>query len=191
MRVFVHHEISIPQRVHELTRSLDHSLKPRLVKKYFGGIEDAYWVAGAALLGQLPPVLHLGGSLRGKRILDLGCGNTIEIDAEGRMFEPWLCRALYELFARPIGVDIGVIHEEFEHYQVDLRKPDSLGFLPSCSIDLAIAHMLFSSPHLNREPGAGEALKARLIPQLERIVKPEGCLVYSEYVPASQKHSFI
>jgi hypothetical protein len=71
-------------------------------------------------------------SLRGKKILDLGCGSVESyvdngIFAKPGDYEPWLCRALHRCGAKPIGVDIHSNDGEvFEHIQADLSKPGAL-----------------------------------------------------------------
>jgi len=128
----------------------------------------------------------LEGTVDKKRILDLGCGaygnRTVESTWDtARRYEPWLCRALMELGANPIGIDIGSLNrEKFEHYSINLLEPDALKFLETSSIDVANASMLFDSPTLEDMTRIeSEKLKKLLIPQLERIVKPDGhFLVY-------------
>lgn len=129
----------------------------------------------------------LGGCvdrLENKRVLDLGCGCNYSCSGSdrnraGQTYGPWLCRALHELNVRAVGVDRGNMNGElFEHYGgIDLRDPRSLDFIPASSIDIANARLLFSSPELN---GNSDKLKQDLLPQLERIVKPEGYFVYQD-----------
>jgi len=89
--------------------------------------------------------------VKGLTFLDLGCGNNLPmIYASGRMCEPWFCRSLVELGAKEvIGIDIGDNSEEiFKHYKIDLTRPNSLGFLPSSSVDVATCFNFFDSPDL-------------------------------------------
>jgi|SRR3989339_451297 len=70
---------------------------------------------------------------------------------KSRLYEPWFCRALLELGAQPIGVDIGSLEgEEFEHYRTDLSKLGSLDFLPDQSFDGINLRQVLSSPQLER-----------------------------------------
>ena len=173
----------------DLADNLEKQLVPILVNKYNGGEFDAR----LALLHQLLPLLSVtGGELKDKKILDLGCGsNNLSLEGGGifddRMFEPWLCRGLYELDFNPIGIDYGDLKDEsFEHYQLNLLDDNSLGFLPDNSIDVANAKGLFSSPFLRNKVLNGlnsseEELRKVLMPQLERIVKPEGWFIYMDH----------
>jgi SAM-dependent methyltransferase len=129
------------------------------------------------LLGSLPSVLYAAkGNLEGKKVLDLACGSK-ETSYSGLVsYEPWLCRTLYELGLEPIGVDINNnSDEEFENYKVDLTDSHSLEFLPSHSVDIANASGLFTLPFIDVDQ-----LKANIVPQLERIVKPDGIFIYED-----------
>jgi len=124
------------------------------------------------------------GNPEGKTVLDLGCGSvscqddTIWGIKLGRDFEPWICRALFEMGVNPIGIDIqDNSTEKFENYRIDLLQRNCLSFLKDDSVDVAYSYMLFSSPTLL---GKGYSLKANLIPQLERIVKPDGFFIYTD-----------
>ncbi len=128
------------------------------------------------------------------RILDLGCGRVngdcYYTGKNGcRQYEPWLARMLHELDVNVIGIDTkGLGTEEFEHYACNLLD-DALAFLPDASIDIANASYLFNSPTLKgwispreeqRRKQAGKELKAKLMPQLQRIVKTDGFFIYDE-----------
>lgn len=170
----------------EISEEIAKRLSPLIVNKYkdklnrLGGTLDTTWNL------QLPSILYcLNGKLKGKKILDLGCGSYPTTDGMFMSWQPWLCRALLEIESKPIGIDIGNLSfEEFEHYQLDLTKPDALDFLPDKSIDLANASQLVNSPFLFRycrKLGYGEInLLETLTPQLERIIRPEGVLIYSD-----------
>ena len=83
-------------------------------------------------------VKHFGSlaALRDKTVLDLGCG-SIQPEENDRSFEPWFPRYMFELGAKPVGVDIGSLEgEPYEHYQIDLSVPGSLDFLPDKSFDI-------------------------------------------------------
>lgn len=122
-----------------------------------------------------------------------------------RHFEPWFPRVLHMLGVKVIGVDYGRLNgEEFENYRLNLLTPDSLKFISNGFIDLANARLLYTSPQLDNmtpknnkelidevkdksmnywsigdsERYARKSLERVLLPQLERIVKPEGYFVY-------------
>jgi SAM-dependent methyltransferase len=141
--------------------------------------EFRQWLENKLLNQVLPFYEVLDGNLEEKRILDLGCGSrgrTYESTQMGddKIWEPWLCRALYSLGASPIGIDVGDLEgEKFEHKNLDLLSIDSLSFLDDDSIDVAHADLLFDSPELGRRRGY-HTLRGLLIPQLERVVKPNG-----------------
>ena len=124
----------------------------------------------------------VGADLVNRKILDLGCGAAKSVDCNGtRDFEPWVCRGLVELGTNPIGIDIfDNSKEKFENYQTDLTTPNSLNFIPDNSIDIAHSWGLFDSPFLRISVGKGrkeDNLLEILLPQLERIVKPEGIFI--------------
>ncbi len=134
---------------------------------------------------------------QGKRVLDLGCGarkGTVESKKYGCSFDPLLGRFAYETKEKTgleyVGVDCGDLSgEEFPHRQLDLLEEGALmREFPENYFDIATAFMLFNSSELEKrvsgkdvknasEESAGK-LRDVLIPQLERIVKPGGCLVW-------------
>lgn len=134
---------------------------------------------GCKLPQQVEPILQLlNGDIKGKKILDLGCGSSLETyeakEFDPKMYEPWLCRALFDAGANPIGIDVGNLDfEMFEHYRVDLLSQNSLDFFENNSIDLAHADLLYDSPTLEQMSGCSR-LRDTLLPQLERVVKREG-----------------
>lgn len=92
--------------------------------------------------------------LRGKKVLDLGCGSktSTPIETPGRPnsknYEPWLCRALQEIGAEPTGVDIEDLENEpFVHYKIDLTKPDALSVFPNDSFDVVNTSFLIGKEH--------------------------------------------
>ena len=161
-------------------------IEAALEKKYnFAGDPYTKQDVSTAMAGGLTYVLvALSEGVEGKTILDLGCGSTDPKIEHGnreitRQYEPWISRALHILGANVIGLDYGPLDgEQFTHYQVDLRNPDSLSFLPDQSVDLANARLLFSSCMMRGTPGASQAMQENLMPQLERILKPEGTFIY-------------
>jgi SAM-dependent methyltransferase len=125
----------------------------------------------------------LNGDLDKKKILDLGCGSNKSLHHvfdEHYLFSPWLCRILNETSACPIGIDIYDLEgEEFEHYSKDLLSLDSLDFLATNSFDLVHSNFLFNDPILERRGNnAGAKLYNLLIPQIKRVLKPNGIFAY-------------
>ncbi len=137
----------------------------------------------------LKPVQKAFGSLsdvKGKRILDLGCGSNLTFyQTDGRHFEPWFCRALKELGADVIGVDRHPpLPENFEYHQIDLvTNLNGLSVFREHSFDgINIAaffdapdlqsHFLASFPHrLNYEKYA--LFQTELGQQIKRLLKAE------------------
>ncbi|MEK6830274.1 MAG: hypothetical protein AABY15_09225, partial [Nanoarchaeota archaeon] len=127
---------------------------------------------------------------------------------KSRSFEPWLPRALHEMGVHVIGIDIGNLdREEFEHYSLDLLKDNALSVIPDHSIDYAYSRLLYSSPQLanmvsprdypdiarkvkdqtipywsagDGERLAGAVLEQKLLPQIERVLKPAGSYLLFE-----------
>ena len=118
-------------------------------------------------------------SLQGKRILDLGCG-SMPSETGGRQFEPWLCRALKELGANPVGIDVGQLDtEEFEHYQLDLSKIGALNIFPDKSFDAVNLAVFFNSPKLKHmiEPNDIKRIKQEIGNQVKRLLKDNGSIL--------------
>lgn len=129
------------------------------------------------------------GDLEEKTVLDLGCGATKSTEREdprlplpkGWRYHPWLCRALHHHGVRVIGADIGSNEEEsFESVQTNLAEENSLASIPEKSVDIAHSDALASSPLLKLlSSGTPEVhINDILLPQLERILKPEGTYVW-------------
>ncbi len=192
MKVVTSYEIH-PDAYVACTRLLESStVVEKLLTKYRHRLEeydDVEEMLSRRVTNYLLPIVNYSRDLEDKSILDLGCGSTggsIDSTLSGG-WEPWLCRALRELGAKPIGIDAGnLAAEEFEHYSLDLLQPRSLSFLPDHSIDIAVAFNLFNSPHLkikNRKNRGthhiGRLLYEHLTRQLERIVKPCGLFIYT------------
>ena len=160
-----------------------------IIKQMFGRLANSF--------GRL-------SNIRGNKILDIACGsNTSKAPASlyidtpfgevtlGRaskgytaQFEPWFCRILFELGAKPVGVDFGDLEREvFEHYQVDLGKIGALDFLPDASFDAVQDSRLFGSPEFTAQfPNQADRLKiAREIKRQEqRLLKADGIVVHSD-----------
>ena len=146
----------------------------KVVKRKYG---DNIIIKELSRAGYFAELLN---GLGGKRILDLGCGSLNSLDdsyrkdGDKRKYEPWLPRILHELGAKVVGVDFATNEkEEFEHYQIDLRSSNSLSHFKEKEFDLACAFALFDSTLCIN----GARLFNNLLPQLERIVKPEGFFV--------------
>ena len=92
-----------------------------------------------------------------------------------RDFEPWLCRILVELGAKPVGVDIGNLEgEEFEHYQLDLNIEGALNIFPDKSFDAINMRLLLSSPTFGTP--SNEIIK-ELEKQRDRLLKDDGKII--------------
>ena len=99
-------------------------------------------------------------------------------------FEPWFCRILFELGAKPVGVDFGDLEAEaFEHYRVDLGRIGALGFLPDPSFDAVQDSRLFGSPEFTAQfPEQADRLNiAQEIKQHEqRLLMANGIVIHSD-----------
>lgn len=147
-------------------------------------------------------------NLKGKRILDIGCGSTggtfdIEMhrgdfgtksfgDDSLRIFEPWLCRGLLELGADPVGIDIGELNnEKFEHHRRDLTEPRALDFLGDESFDGVRMRLFLSSPELENtlsRKGIRDKkkfmldLQKELYRQIRRLLKDGGKVLHEDSI---------
>ncbi len=185
------------ERIRQL-REKDSTLYQQLLKT----LDEKYKLGETT--NEVPIILALDrvalawGSLenvKGKRILDIGCGarsETFETDefnkldvkegkAPSRSFEPWFCRALHELGADTVGIDIGNLKgEEFEHYEVNITKPGALNFLPDKSFDGINLHLVLSSPELglwttsSGDERAKQNIADELKKQMKRLLKDDG-----------------
>ena len=172
-------EIELLKEIRDKAIHLELEVKDKLTNK-FQNEEKAV----PSLARQLPYVLWaLNGDLKGKKIIDLGCGSISCHDIPNVDYEPWLCRLLFELGINVMGIDINesLQQEDFPNKVIDLFHPESLSFIPNNSIDLIHAASLFDSPTLLQKHGlkAGEMLLQILKPQLRRIIKEEGVLLIS------------
>lgn len=213
----LHQPDSTPEESSQNNETLINTIAEKLQSKY-----NVEVVPFHVLHLQLDNLKEAFGSLenvKGKRILDLGCGSVLptymkkggaeyynSVDYErvadnfnsagnsitvagkftsppGRLFEPWLCRALLELGAQPVGVDVGPLKgEEFEHYRLDLTQTDALSFLPDKSFDAINMRLLLSSPQLERMAGKAKRndMKEELKKQVGRLLKDDGVMIYSD-----------
>ena len=90
------------------------------------------------------------GLLKGKKILDIGCGSKSSAHRDhvwgSNCFEPWLCRSLKEIGAHPVGLDIAPNSGEgFESHIADITAKGSLGFLEDGSFDAVNCTGVFCS----------------------------------------------
>jgi hypothetical protein len=122
----------------------------------------------------------------GLRILDIASGsNSSRSPVSGRrsvQFEPWMCRLLAALGARPVAIDIGNLEgEPFEHHRVDLGIPGALDFLSDASFDAVHESRLFGSPEFRDAYGRQAELVRREIHRQEgRLLRPGGVLIHSD-----------
>ena len=125
-------------------------------------------------------------TIRGQAVLDMACGsNSSRSPVTGLRtaeFEPWMCRLLLELGARPVGIDIGDLSTEtFVHYRVDLGLPGALDFLPTASFDAVHESRLFGSPEFRAAHGpATERIRREIHRQERRLLRPGGILIHSD-----------
>ena len=154
------------------------------VRAKYGALPDPE----AMLSNQLRYLEFAFGSLeavRGKRILDIGCGGvvgTIEIQStrQWRTFEPWLLRSVVLLGGEGVGVDMARSgKEDFVILKRDLRRPDALEELVSGSFDGINCRLLFSSPHLasmTTQPER-EVMRDRILLEVQRLRAPDGKII--------------
>ena len=144
-------------------------------------------------------------NVQAKRILDIACGSntsrapasiyintplgekrihTSDTESFTAQFEPWFCRMLLELGARPVGIDFGDLDcEAFEHYRADLGQEGALDFLPSHSFDAVQDSRLFGSPEFTAQfPNQADRLKVaqEIKRQEQRLLKADGIVVHSD-----------
>ncbi len=147
--------------------------------------------------------------LRGKKVLDLGCGSIFaEKDVSGiaaqRQYEPWFARLAKAAGADVIGIDIQPNDtEEFTHVRKDLTKPSVLAMFPDCAFDI-VNSSAFLVPHGKMDtssrglditsPTLYEILRCNALKtekdikrldeqinaQVERILKEGGWYIYNE-----------
>ena len=126
---------------------------------------------------------------RDQAILDIACGSNSSLSPDTGLrsaaFEPWMCRLLAELGARPVGIDIGdLAGEGFEHHRVDLGVPGALDFLATGSFDAVHESRLFGSPEFRAAHGrATERIRREIHRQERRLLRPTGILIHSDGQP--------
>ena len=129
-------------------------------------------------------------AIRGQAVLDIACGSSSSrspvTGLETAEFEPWMCRLLLELGARPVGIDIGdLAGEAFENHRVDLGVPGALDFLASESFDAIHESRLFGSPEFRAAHApATERIRREIHHQERRLLRPGGILIHSDGRPA-------
>jgi hypothetical protein len=133
-------------------------------------------------------------AIRDLTVLDIACGsNSSRSPATGLRtaeFEPWMCRLLMELGARPVGIDIGdLAGEAFVHHRVDLGLPGALDFLATGSFDAVHESRLFGSPEFRAAHGRDtERIRREIHRQERRLLRPGGILIHSDGRPESRGH---
>jgi hypothetical protein len=131
-------------------------------------------------------------AVSGHAVLDIACGSSSSRSpVTGRRtseFEPWMCRLLLGLGARPVGVDIGDnAGEAFEHHRLDLGVPGALEFLATGSFDAIHESRLFGSPEFRAAHGPStEAIRSEIHRQERRLLRPGGILIHSDAPPGSR-----
>jgi hypothetical protein len=130
-------------------------------------------------------------AIHGQAVLDIACGsNSSRSPVTGERtaaFEPWMCRLLVELGARPVGIDIGDLADEaFVHHQVDLGVPGALDFLATGSFDAVHESRLFGSPEFRAAHGpATDRIRREIHRQERRLLRRGGVLIHSDGRPGT------
>ena len=155
------------------------------------------------MAGRLAHSFERVSDIKGKRILDIACGSNTskmpgsiyvntpfgEFSLGGNrgytaLFEPWFCRMLFHLGAKPYGVDFGDLDQEvFEHKRVDLGEPDALAFLAKRSFDAIQDSRLFGSPEFTAQfPEQADRLKVaeEIVRQEKRLLRKGGIIIHSD-----------
>ncbi len=178
-----------------------------LLAQVVGNLDTRFGLGGkiaeepnlAAIMDQfVARLMKAFGSLsavRGHAVLDIACGSrSSRSPITGRPtseFEPWMCRLLLELGARPVGLDIGDnTGEAFEHHRIDLGAPGALDFLATGSFDAIHESRLFGSPEFRSAHGpATEAIRSEIHAQERRLLRPGGILIHSDGPPGSRRNA--
>jgi ubiquinone/menaquinone biosynthesis C-methylase UbiE len=158
------------------------SATPRHVRKnrrYWEGVSERYQREHASQLGGKKPVwgvwglpesrLRVLGDVRGKHVLELGCG--------GGQWSRWLG----EMGARPVGLDLSLNqlrHATALMERADVRFPvvnadaERTPFADACFDVVMCDHgaMTFADPH-------------RTVPEVARVLRPGGLLAFCHASP--------
>ena len=135
----------------EKARVLEYSVKDN-IRDYYFLHEPTYNALVVPKLLVLPLLIEKLGDLKGKTIIDLGCGSKEAEDSIYGNYHPWLCRVLHELGAHVIGIDIATLDEEFQTHQIDLLTSP----IPNIKADCIHASGLFNAKHvLDTHSGEG------------------------------------
>ena len=155
------------------------------------------------MAGRLAHSFEKLSDLKDKRILYIACGSNTskmprsiyvntpfgEISLGGNrgytaLFEPWLCRLLFDLGAKPVGVDFGNMDQEvFEHFLINLGNTDALASFEDRSLDAVQDSRLFGSPEFTAQfPEQADRLKVaeEIVRQEQRLLKPDGIIIHSD-----------
>ncbi|HEX7491203.1 MAG TPA: hypothetical protein VF337_05830 [Candidatus Limnocylindrales bacterium] len=137
-------------------------------------------------IGRLSRAYTALADIEGRTVLDIACGsNSSRSPITGLRtpaFEPWMCRLLAALGARPVGLDIGDLERErFEHHVVDLGVAGAMDFLPTASFDAIHESRLFGSPEFRSMYGGdADRVRAEITRQEARLLKAGGVLVHRD-----------
>ena len=144
-------------------------------------------------VGRLSDAFGSLSAIRAQTVLDIACGsNSSRSPLTGLRtagFEPWMCRLLFLLEARTVGIDIGDLDgEEIEHHRVDLGVPGALDFLPTGSFDAVHESRLFGSPEFRGVyDGESERVRREIHSQERRLLRPGGILIHSDGRPSHRE----
>ena len=134
-------------------------------------------------ISRLKLINLLLGDIKGKTILDIGCGAKQSWDydlcitgKDRRYYDPWLCRVLQFCGAKTFGIDGGESPDEkYTHIQGNIHNFTMLTErFPNHSLDLACAWSFFDSPSLTMNQETFEVIVKRL----EAKVKPNGFFIF-------------
>ena len=186
--------------IEKTIQALEARYNPKMKMGKEAGLEDII----KQMVGRLANSYPRLSDLQNKRILDIACGsNTSKLPASlyvntpfggmafGRyskgytaLFEPWFCHILFELGAKPVGINFGNLEQEaFTHYRVDLGKAGALDFLPDHSFDGIQDSRFFGSPEFTAQfPDQADRLKVaqEIKRQEKRLLKIHGIIIHSD-----------
>lgn len=146
----------------------------------------------------LSAVFAVVDDVKGKTILDIGCGSKGKDTYESKLFtyanagrfEPWLARVLHHLGANVIGIDIGESpHEQFSFRQADFMA-EPLPLSPHERVDIALCFNAISSPGLDIKyrhilgPTFADIAHTRITSELER--RMPGSVFVHNYTDATE-----